>query len=813
MRSEFRLGLGLGLVLSATTVVARLAFSLFLLTSVPVASAQDPEPDGDAPTERPTTSSDEPLVDRELFEDEVLVTARRREENLQQVPLSVVSFDTDTLEQAPVQDLSDLSELAANLDFSVSGGLADGTTSAVVMLRGIGQVDTAVFSDPGVGIYLDGVYLSRAQSGVLDLLDVDRVEVLRGPQGTLFGKNTTGGAIQVIARRPGPELGGRAGLTLGRFDRTDARFSIDVPWSPTLRSSLAIKQAKTDGWSRSLTTGQRFHDNDRRLARAATHWQPSNGFSALWSVDLLHDRGTGGHQILLGTRPTPLLNFYNRVLAEQGLPTFDIESWGTESFDQTFALHESFLNREAWGTSLDIQWLWSGVMLRSLTAYRTFELASASDGDASPNVVAERNLEQNHYQFSQELLFSGTATDNDLEWQAGVLYFRERPREVSVQRVLGDLFPALESAPGAIFSPPGVPEFFCQPGPPPFPLPCFGGAGNPFNLLFFSGSGLRQDLDLETRSLALFGELSWPLTDRLSLNVGGRWTEDKKHLAYLATDAFGNVTSDLFNSDSWRDETGRIGLAFQATPTLLAYTSVAKGFKSGGFNGRPQQRQLLDAFDPETAVSYEVGFKKNAFQHRVRLNAALFHTDYDDIQFAASVDVGGQPVFITQNAGDAEIQGFELEGRLSLGTGLHVTASVGHLESEILRVDPRVPSDTVNLGNRLPKSPRWSYALSLQSAHSWSGHGTVIARLDYSWKDKIFQDFANVEAIAQDDLGLLGARLLFAPTQAPWEVAIFGSNLTDESYLESGFNTGAFGLDIGVAGRPREWGIEATWRF
>ena len=760
-----------------------------------------------------TLSSDEEIdgAQASAFEEKILVTARRREEDQQKIPVSVVSYDADALEALPIQDLSDLSELTANLDFAVSGGFADGTSEAAVVLRGVGQVDTALFSDPGVGIYVDGVFLARSQGAVLDLVDPERVEILRGPQGTLFGKNTTGGAIQVVTRRPGNARQGRFGLTLGRFDRIDGRVSVDAPLTERLSASAVVAAQNRDGWSRSLASGQEYGDIDRRLARLALLWRPSDSLAAYITGDGLHQRESGGNQLLLGTTNTPLLDFYNQALAGAGLAPYTFDTWGTGDLGTSFNTYPSRLDVDTRALHLELEKTFRDRRLRSITAFRAFDLESASDGDGSPYPLAQQDRVQEHEQWSQELQWSGSA--DKLDWVLGALYFHETPEEFNRQLVLGNLFAALEAAPGAVYAPPGVPSFLCDPGPPPPGLPCFGGAGNPLNFAFFSGPGTDQFLDLETTSWAVFSELDWDLSDRLSLTVGGRFTEDRKSLAYRAVDGFGQEISKLYNEDTWDDWSGRVSLAFQARPDVLLFGNVARGFKSGGFNGRPQQRPALDAFDPETVLSTEVGFKADWLDHRLRLNGTAFHSNYDDIHFAASLDVGGMPVFVTQNAGDAEISGFELEFQASPTPTLLWTTSVGYLDTEIVRVDPRVPADTVRVGHRLPKSPEWSFAVGLQSSHELADRGALVARVDYTWKDDLFQDFANVGTIAQDAFGLLGLRCLYAPTAGAWNVALFGTNLTDESYLESGFNTGAFGLDIGVAARPREWGLEATWRF
>ena len=797
-----------------TSIYPALALLVLLLPAMllPAPSWASEEVSQQAETSSDPSEPEDEAADAK-FGEVIEVTARRRSEDIQKIPVSVTAFDTEALKERSVHDISDLSELTANMDFSTSGGFGDGTSDSVVVIRGVGQIDTALFSDSGVGIYVDGVYVSRAQGGVLDLLDVDRVEVLRGPQGTLYGKNTNGGAIQLISRRPGTERAGRVHLTLGRFDRLDGRASIDLPMGDSLRASVALMATNRDGWSRSLITDQYFYDDNRDLGRVALLWDPSDSFSAHLSVDYTRERESGGNQIVLQLDDTPLLLFYNQVLSDQGIAPFTLDLWGTDTYATSFTSLPAFQHRDTWGAHLNLEWTLETVAVRSITAYRTFDILSTSDADGAPNVFAERDLDQDHYQISQEFQLSGADPESDTQWLLGALYFSERPKEYNRQRLLAELFPALEAAPGPIYSPPGVPGFLCNPGPPPPDVPCFGGAGNLANFAFFIGAGNEEFHDLETDSWAIFGESTWALSDRLSLTLGGRWTEDDKQFAFRAVNGLGVETSDLFNSETWSDWSGRASLSFQATPDVMLFSTLSRGFKSGGFNGRPQQRQTLDRFDPETVLSWELGMKSDWLDHRLRLNATSFLSDYEDIHFGASVDVGGMPVFVTQNAGDAEIWGFELELQAYPAPAVQVVASVGHLNSEIVALDPRVPADSVRLGNVLPKSPSWSYSLGLQSSKQLADNGALISRVDYSFREKTYPDFANTEAVSQDAYGLLSARILYSPPSGDWDLALFGTNLTDEEYLESGFSTGAFGVSLGLAGRPREWGLEASLRF
>ncbi len=746
----------------------------------------------------------------ESFEESIYVTARKREEDVQKIPISITVFDESAIEERSLKDLSDIADFTPNLDFSVTGGFSDQTHEATVYIRGVGQIDTAVFSDPAVGIYVDGVYLARAQGAVLDLFDVARVEVLRGPQGTLFGKNSTGGALSLITQKPASTRQVRLEATAGEFDRIDGRLSLDLPLGDKALSKLSLMSSNRDGFSRSLTTGRRYHDDQRNAARLALSFLPSDRLAVDFSAETVQQQDNGGNQILLGLTATPILEFYNNARAGAGLAPYD-ERWVTPNLRDSYNTGPSFIDGDILGTSLRWTWTARDLAVTSITAFRSVEYSTFGEGDGSPLIVAVRAVEQDHEQWSQEIQLAGTAAGDRLTWVAGGIYFREQPREDSNQFLLVDLFTALELAPGPVYAPPGVPDFLCNPGPPPPGLPCFGGPGNPFNFAFFvDDTGLFQGIDLDTTSYALFGEGTFDLNDRLSATFGLRYTRDDKEFTYRQRQTF-MPPSDLFASDQWDAWTPRFSLAYQAKPDLLLYLSASRGFKSGGFNGRPQQRAVLDPFDPETVWTYEVGFKSGNYGRGLTLNGAAFYSDYKDIQFAAALDVGGVPVFVTQNAGSAEILGFELEAVAQPFTGLTLSGAVGYNDNEFTELDPGVPAGLDQSGV-LPKSPEWTLNASVQYAFEANKLGDVIARADWSYRDDVFNDVQNTPAVRQEAYDLLNARILIAPSER-WELALFGTNLTDEAYLETGFDTGAFGPIVGIPARPREWGASVQLTF
>ncbi len=746
-------------------------------------------------------------------DEKIVVTARRREEDLQETPISITVFPSAALEDRSMRDLSDLSDFTPNMDFtniSVQGG---SSSDATVYIRGIGQISTALFSDPGVGIYLDGVYLARAQGAVLDLVDLERAEVLRGPQGTLFGKNTIGGAINLVTRKPDSNFDGDLELAAGSFDRVDGKSRVNVPLADKIYGSLALASTSSDGIGESLATGEEYYDDNRDSGRLALRFLPRDDLTVDWTADYAREREHAiDWTLLFLDHSVPILQFYNRVTGAAGFPTYSDEFITGDPL-KTFSAEENLSNGEVWGTSLAIGWTLGDLDLRSITAYREVDYDVSFDLDGAPIRYGFRPTTTTQDQRSEELQLLGTG--DRLTWVVGALYFAEESHETNHGELFGGLFEALEAAPGAIFSPPGVPDFLCNPGPPPPGLPCFGGAGNPFNLAFLIDEEQRGFDDLTTTSYALFGEGTYALGDKVSLTTGLRYTYEEKD--YLLREVPGpgsfNLPFEVMNEDSWDAVTARFSLAYQATPEVFLYTSISNGFKSGGFNGLRggSTDALLEPFDPERVWTYELGFKTDWLSRRLRLNGALFWNDYTDLQLAAAVTVGNQPTTLIQNAGKSEIKGFELEFLAEPGRNLLLNLGVGYTDAGYTDLDPSVLS--VTLDGTIPKTPEWSVVFSPHYTLHRKDGGAVTLRADYSYKSKFFHDVGNTEEAAQEPYGLINARASYLTATGRWEIALFATNLTDESYLEHSFVTLAFGPGIGAGGRPREWGASVRIRF
>ena len=741
------------------------------------------------------------LVDGDLSET-IVVTARKREEDIQQVPISITSFDTGELVGRNVSDTLDLDQYVPNLEFRRSNG-SDNSNEASILIRGLGQNDPVMYLEPGVGLYVDGVYL-RAQGAVLDLLDLDRVEVLRGPQGTLFGRNTLGGAINVVTRRAPDTFAGRVTAGLGSYDFRDLRATAGGRLAEGLHASLSLLATERDGYSRSLVTGQRFDDADRDAGRLSLDAAPAPSLSLRFTADATRDRSAGSNNVAVAIFPdVPLVEFYNDALGAAGLPLYD-ERWLSDDPRIHSSGVPSFFRGDNWGTTLHLAWTGRDVQVQSITAYRGFDYDGNNDIDGSPIAVIERDLfSQARDQTSQEVHVSGST--ERMTWQIGAFYARELPRDQSQATAFGGLFAALEAAPGPVVAPPGVPDALCQPETAPTGMVCFGGAGNPLNTLFASSS-LLTGYDVENDNWALFTEETWHLAGSLSLTAGLRYSRESKHMDFY--DISGNEDPVIVSGDgTWDAWTPRVSLSWQVTGDHMLYAGASRGFKSGGLNGRPQGDHI-EPFDPEHVWAYEVGLKSTWLDDRLRLNTAAFYSDYDSIQFQVGEE--GQLNFLTKNAGDGHISGFEIEAEAQPVSGLVLTAGVGHLSTRLDQIAGGVPADFV--GHRLPAAPSWSYNLGAQYARQ-AGRGFMIARADWSYRSFTFSNIENTPALVQRAHGKVNARLSWTPPSDRWEIALYGTNLTGETVIENGAMVRVFGVDVATLSRPREWGATFQVRF
>jgi iron complex outermembrane receptor protein len=788
-----------------------------------LAQAETPAPPAapNASAQRAATSAERPPLALE----EVTVTARKREESLQTTPVAVTALSGDALEVRAVQSVEALSQFVPNLQFDGAAALSGGAYNATIFIRGIGQNDFAIFSDPGVAMYLDGVYLGRSIGGIMDAIDVARVEVLRGPQGTLFGRNTIGGAVNIISRQPTEELAGEFSLTTGRFDRMDAKGVLNLPLSDTFRTRWTVASINRDGYSKRLTDGDDPGNKDALIGRVQALWTASDDLTLSLVVDATRVRQNSAPLTLVDVTAggVPFQNLYNGLVAPglntaapNGVSTVN-SSWITGDIDTTYAGGPSVNDLDTIGAAVTLDWQLGAVGLKSITAYRELDALFARDGDNTPFTFRETINDDDQKQFSQELQLSGLSFGDKLTWLLGAYYFDEDAVENGKANLAIGTYNALE----ALTLPAGT-TWCGLPGANPRPIATcppplrFGGAGNPNNV------GVDVGVDLYTNvantSVALFGQGTYRFTDRFSMTAGARWTEDEKELRLVhrreASGAYivgAPGTQDTFK-ETWSEVTPKIGFELQASDDMMFYVSYAKGYKSGGFNARPLSgiQEVQTPYDPETVDSYEIGAKTSWFDRRMTANLAVFYNEYEDLQLT----INATPQNFVRNAGAAEISGAELEIVTRIAAGLDFNISAGYLDAKYTELDPQLA--TLNpplvLNKELVKAPEWTVSSGVQY-NLGIEPGEITLRVDYSYKSEVFHDVFNDARLSQPAFDLVNAYASFVTANERWEFAVFGTNLTDERYRVSGNSSAGFGLAESTFAPPTEWGATVKYRF
>jgi len=691
---------------------------------------------------------------------------------------------------------------------TTGAGGSGGSSNLQVFIRGVGQTDFLFTTDPGVGIYVDGVYYPRSLGGVLDLLDLERVEVLRGPQGTLFGKNTIGGAINVISRKPNGDNTGYVEGTVGSYNRLDLRGGFDVALSDTLFAKISVSSKDRDGYGTRLdfATGDVVShpgNENQSAARVALHWKASDAVTVDLSADYTREREESVPEVLafFDESISPVAQLWNIFVADPAPMSAAFIS-GPDNPFTTFATGPNESNLDAGGVSMTINWEMSDNMaFKSITAYREMDGRFGRDGDGSPADFIATDNTQDQNQISQEIQFSGVALDDKLTWLVGGFYFDEFGRDQNQVKLASGLYNALEALPGTLDGSP-----LSAPSAP-------GGPGNPINIALDLDFDIFNEIDI--KSYAAFTQATYNLTESLSLTAGLRYSYEKKDytLDHKKIASGAPIINRTTIGDSWDSFTPMATLDYQATDNILLYASYSRGFKSGGFNGRPINEGAVASYDPEEVTAYEVGIKSDLLDKRMRLNIAAFYSDYTDIQLTAvSADKDGILQLVVDNAGNAKVKGFEIELTAKPMPNLDIVVAVGHTDFELTKLAAGVTD--ITLDAQWPKTPKWTASSSIQYTFPLDNFGALTLRGDWSYTSKNYSEQTNLEAIASRGVGLINARATLINDDGGWQLSVFGTNLTNEIYIANGLQaTASFGTAEAFYGRPREWGLSLKKDF
>ncbi|MFN3912035.1 TonB-dependent receptor [Hyphomonas sp.] len=701
----------------------------------------------------------------------VVVTAQRREENLLDVPLSVSAFNGDLLADLGIQTLDEVAKISPNVTLEVSRG-TNNTLSAFI--RGVGQQDPVAGFESGVGIYVDDVYLNRPQGAVLEVYDIERIEVLRGPQGTLYGRNTIGGAVKYVTKGLSDDPTFKARGAYGSYNQADIVASASMPISDTVRVGGGLAFFTRDGFGENLFNGDENYNKDVAAYRVSAEWDVTPDFQLRLAGDYLSDESNArqGH----------------RLIADKFAPfTYPVLP---DVYDTRAGLNVVEQDAEGKGVSLVAEYtLNDNFTLKNIVAYREDASTTPIDFDSLPEADVDVPAIYENDQLSEEfqILYSG----DRLNGIVGAYYLDANAMTV---------FDVLLGTTGTLLSLPGL------------------------NAQTYGEVG--------TKTWSVFGDFTYDLTDQLALTVGGRYTEDERssivlRRTYLGgfSDFFGGAgapiatTSNFDGSATFDDFSPRVSLSYKPVEDHTVYATYSQGFKGGSFDPRalttaapdtdlsgtvtPDEVTAFMLFEPEDVDSYEIGWKSNMFDSRLQSSLAAFYMDYKNVQIPGSigVDTNGDGVAdtfagVTTNAGAATIWGIEYEGNALLGEEMFndsdmLTAglSVGYINAQYDEFINNVGVDVADQ-RKVQNTPELTGSVRLTYDTPFNillKEGRLKINALTSYRSKTYQ-FEIPSALDQSPYALVDLGLRWQENDSPWGFSLNAKNLTDEEYKVSGYN-------------------------
>lgn len=778
--------------------------------------------------------------------EEIVITAELRETNVQQTPLAVTAVSSEMLEARNQTNIFQVSQQAPNVTLTPAG-MANGP-AMLAYIRGVGQTDFNYAVEPGVGVYVDDVYFPTLTGSMIELLDLNRVEILRGPQGTLAGRNAIGGFVKLYSQKPDAEDSGRFSITTGSYERLDVNGMANFAITDNLFARFAGVSKTEDGYVDRLDYRCASGDTNfptfiaggdlggckigteggrsMTSVRAAFLWEASDDVE----VNLVYDNTNEDSE-----PPAGVLLQVNEAANRTngyGAGTFVTGIDGTRqyydnrfvthgayrrpgSLDNPYATYSTYLDPQTdplsptaafspggispiqtlnqQGVSLTVDWSLSDTLsFKSITAVREYEADWAQDADASPINSQQLIQRLEHDQITQEFRLNGVAFNDKLEYTLGTFWFdQDGILEANV------------------------------------------------NLAYAGLNFIHGPDETPAQARAVFANGVYHLTDNMNLSLGLRYSEDEKDYVFRRRNPDGTIPvpctvagppasvgnppncalAGLFNQAAhFEDERTdyRVALDYNFTDDLMGYAQVSTGYKAGGINPRPFFIVQIQNVAPEEVTAYEVGLKSVLFDRRMRLNMAYFFNDYTDIQLGQNQcevpfpPFFGAPCLKPANAGDADVTGFEVEAELDLDNWI-IDASLSTLDFEYTRVDPTTP---VTMNMTTPFTPELKYSLGAQYTHDMMDNGTLTGRLDLSFQDDIFANPVNADTNRIDSYTLLNGRLTWRNADQDWEMALEGNNLTDEVYYMAIFDQYlSSGSVTATIAKPRTFAVTLKHNF
>jgi len=735
-----------------------------------------------------------PLTVSADFLEEVIVTAKKREESLQDVSLAMTAFSADTLKDIGLGHSNDLGELLPGVEISSPSG----NQQAKTFIRGSGAVDFAANTQTTVGVYMDEVYLHNTFMHTMQIFDLERIEVLRGPQGTLYGRNATGGAINYISAKPTEEMSGYVRAGYGNYDAVQLEGAVSGGITDTLAGRIAATYSEGGGWMEGRTTipgtvgGDDFNEVDFYSWRGMLEWTPQENIRALWTISGAQDHSDAYSYQHAGSVDPVTFGLCDATIRDdcidfgrfdgsgaQVAPNYQDPDGQEERGDPTkgdFDL-QAEVDYETIGTNLRVEWDLERFTITSITSYNKFQRYQPGEEDGSPNKLTHNFYRHQTDAWSQELRATSTG-DGQLDWLVG-LYYAEDDLD----------------------------------------------AYNIYEFFVFSEFTTFQTFDQEQESFAVFANAGYQFNDQFKLNAGLRYTKDDVALnhnsdaldaAFPAGFGFGFFPFDPGTSgeESYEDVSWKVGIDYTPNENWLIYGSVGTGYKSGGINvgfGDPGE---FNIYQDEKLLAVEGGFKSTLWDGRARLNVSAFYYDYEDLQVFDQQTGAFGIVFVIGNAPKAEYYGFETEFLVNPVEGLDLIFNVSHLNTEFgTFLRPLTGEDLT--GNNNVYSPEWKF--SGVARYEWATpslmDGKMAVSFNYSWRDDVFHSIENRSDIRSKDYWLANARLSWYSQDENIEVAFWGKNLSDTVYRRQSFDFSGSGFVTLVPNTPRTFGGQIIYSW
>ncbi len=750
------------------------------------------------------------------FLEEIVVTARKREESLQDTPLAVSAFNTAELEQRNIVSVNEISQYIPNVQYDNVASEAGGGNSSQIFIRGIGQTDYVLTVEPGVATYLDGVYVSKSMGSLMDNIDLERVEVMRGPQGTLFGRNTIGGAVSIISKRPSEEFEGYAEVTGGNYERIDGKISLSGPVSDRVRLRLTAASQNRDGHVKRLVDGDRQGSKQALFGRLVAEVDVAENFLATATIDITETNEEAAGRVVLWASEINEAAFFNFFYNTFDFPACNPalgdparfsnpdcwnSQWETELDDlENYSRGPNQSDVSILGLNLTLDWDIGPFSIRSITAFRDSQVDIGQDLVANPSLYidwVDQDIEMETV--TQELHLSGTTFNDRLNYVVGFFWMNE-----TGSQDFGVRFPPLRITSGG---------------------------------------------SIDNTSTAAFAQGTFDITDQMTLTFGARYTHDKIRFRpeqtvdelYLTSGGILDAGLTLPTDPPFRllapgtpilprvwaqgtedNFTPAVTLSYDFNDDFMGYFTYSHGFKAGGFTMRAfppvipgvttditEPNELIPTFGPEEVEMFEIGVKSELFNRRMRMNLAGFITNYDDLQILGSAGDLGVPVI--ENAGDARLWGIEVESLLIVTDWLRLNGSLGWLDHKYLNV---LPNETgITEDDELANAPEWNFNLGASADLMDNEQGHAYLRVDWSHKGQQYKTPRNVERLNQESYDMLNMSLTWESVDRHWLATVGGTNLLDEIYIVSGLDYPGTGVTAAAPSRPLEWYVRLKYTF